>query len=200
MTKQDKILEYSMVEFAQKGFEQASTNAIAKAASLSKGLIFHYYPNKDDLFVATIEEALRRMNHDIQASLVYQSNDLFERFSELMSYKTLLLLHPDPAVTFITTLSLAADHRLRDQVRLMQEQFNGRLYQQLFEGLDLTRYRTDFTIQEMMEISLMVLQQVGHQFIQPGMTQNQLQQQLEDAMEPWIVRLQRLFLKGERHD
>lgn len=184
----------------KKGFEQASTNAIAKAASLSKGLIFHYYPNKDDLFVATIEEALRRMNHDIQASLVYQSNDLFERFSELMSYKTLLLLHPDPAVTFITTLSLAADHRLRDQVRLMQEQFNGRLYQQLFEGLDLTRYRTDFTIQEMMEISLMVLQQVGHQFIQPGMTQNQLQQQLEDAMEPWIVRLQRLFLKGERHD
>jgi TetR/AcrR family transcriptional regulator len=200
MTKQDQILDQAMLEFAQKGFENASTNSISKAAKLSKGLIFHYYPNKEDLFAATIEEALRRMNHDIQASLVYQSKDLFERFSELMSYKTLLLLHPDPAVTFITTLSLDVDHRLRDQVRSVQERFNGRLYQQLFEGLDLTGYRTDFSLQEMMEISLVVLQQVGQQLIQPGITPEQLQQQLEDAMQPWINRLQRLFFKGERHD
>jgi TetR/AcrR family transcriptional regulator len=200
MTKQDQILDQAMLEFAQKGFENASTNSISKAAKLSKGLIFHYYPNKEDLFAATIEEALRRMNHDIQVSLVYQSKDLFERFSELMSYKTLLLLHPDPAVTFITTLSLDVDHRLRDQVRSMQERFNGRLYQQLFEGLDLTGYRTDFSLQEMMEISLVVLQQVGQQLIQPGITPEQLQQQLEDAMQPWINRLKRLFFKGERHD
>jgi TetR/AcrR family transcriptional regulator len=172
MTKQDQILDQAMLEFAQKGFENASTNSISKAAKLSKGLIFHYYPNKEDLFAAAIEEALRRMNHDIQVSLVYQSRDLFERFSELMSYKTLLLLHPDPAVTFITTLSLDVDHRLRDQVRSVQERFNGRLYQQLFEGLDLTGYRTDFSLQEMMEISLVVLQQVGQQLIQPGITQS----------------------------
>lgn len=200
MTKQEQILDQAMVEFTQKGFDQASTNSISKAAKLSKGLIFHYYPSKEDLFAATIEEALRRLNEDIEHSLVYQSDDLFERFSELMAYKTLMLLHPDPAVTFITTLSLDADHRLRDQVRTMQERFNGRLFQQLFDGLDLTGYRTDFSVHEMMEVSLMVLQQVGNQLIQPGTTPNQLQQQLEEAMQPWIHRLQRLFLKGERYD
>ena len=196
MTKQEQILEYAMLEFAQKGFLDASTNSIAKAANLSKGLIFHYYPNKNSLFSAAIEEALRRLNEEVEHSLVYQSRDLFERLSELMAYKTLLLIHPDPAVTFITTLSLDADHRMRDQVRATQERFNGRLFQQLFEGLDHSLYRTDFSLEEMMNISMMVLQQVGLQMIQTGMTADQLQQQLEQAMQPWITTLQRLFLRG----
>lgn len=196
MTKQEQILEHAMVEFAQKGFHDASTNSIAKAAKLSKGLIFHYYPNKDSLFSAAIEEALKRLNQEVEQSLVYQSQDLFERLSELMAYKTLLLVHPDPAVTFITTLSLDADHRMRDQVRATQERFNGRLFQQLFEGLDHSLYRTDFTLEEMMNISIMVLQQVGQQLIQSKITTEQLQQQLEQAMQPWITTLQRLFLRG----
>ena len=159
-------------------------------------MIFHYYPNKESLFSAAIEEALRRLNDEVEHSLVYQSRDLFERISELMAYKTLLLLHPDPAVTFITTLSLDSDHRMRDQVRAMQERFNTRLFQQLFEGLDHSLYRTDFTLEEMMNISMMVLQQAGQQLIQPGMTAEQLQQQLEQVMQPWITTLQRLFLRG----
>jgi hypothetical protein len=43
---------------------------------------------------------------------------------------------------------------------------------------------------------MMVLQQVGQQMIQSGITADQLQQQLEQAMQPWITTLQRLFLRG----
>lgn len=195
MEKQLTILEHAMAEFAKYGYDKASTNRISKTANLSKGLIFHYYGSKELLFRSAIEEALRRINQEFYLHFSYESNDLFERFTELMTYKALLLTNPDPAITFITNLALDEDHDLRDQVRRIQEEKNNVLYQQLFEGLDISRYRTDFSLQEMMSISMMVLEKVGDQLLSSIVEPLQIAEQLEVAMKPWIQTLQRLFMK-----
>lgn len=44
--KQDRILNAALKEFAQKGYQNASTNEIVKEAGISKGLLFHYFNNK----------------------------------------------------------------------------------------------------------------------------------------------------------
>ena len=49
--KQEKILEAAIREFADKGFEKASTNEIIKEAGISKGILFHYFQNKKNLFL-----------------------------------------------------------------------------------------------------------------------------------------------------
>lgn len=195
MEKQLTILEHAMAEFAKYGYDNASTNRISKTANLSKGLIFHYYGSKEILFRSAIEEAVDRINQTIREQFSYESNDLFERLTELMTYKTLLLTNPDPAITFITTLALDENHELRDQVRHIQEEYNNSLFQQLFEGLDMSKYRTDFSLQEMMNISMMVLEKVGNQLLSTINEPLQISEQLEAAMKPWIQTLQRLFMK-----
>ena len=195
MEKQTTILEHAMVEFAKQGYHKASTNTISKAANLSKGLIFHYYKSKESLFRSAIEEALARLNKTFQDQFSYQSRDLFERLTELMTYKALVLRNPDPAIAFITTLGLDENHDLRTQVRKVQEDYNNELYQQLLHDLDMSEYREDFTLQEMMSISLMVLEKVGDQILNTKVEPDQLANQLEQAMKPWIQTLQRLFKK-----
>jgi TetR/AcrR family transcriptional regulator len=195
LEKNTIILEVSMLEFAKHGYKNASTNAIAKAANLSKGLIFHYYESKEALFHAAIEEAIARINETIHHSFHYQSDDLFARLNELMTYKTLLLTHPDPAVSFITTLALDDNHQLRDRVRSIQEAYNESLFNQLFTGLDMSRYRMDFTLQEMMSISMMVLEKAGEQLLLNKVSSSELATLLESTMTPWIQTLQRLFIK-----
>lgn len=195
MEKQTTILEHAMLEFAKHGYAKASTNSISKAANLSKGLIFHYYSSKDELFRSAIEEALDRINKTIHAQFSYRSRDLFERLTELMNYKTLLLTNPDPAITFITTLALDENHELRDQVRQVQENYNSVLFQQLFQELDMSSYRSDFTLQEMMTLSMMVLEKVGEKLVSSNVEPDHLAIQLEQAMKPWIQTLQRLFSK-----
>ena len=195
MEKQTTILEHAMVEFAKHGYDNASTNTISKAANLSKGLIFHYFGSKEALFRSAIEEALARINKTFQDQFSYQSRDLFERLTELMTYKALVLSNPDPAIAFITTLGLDENHDLRTQVRKVQEDFNNELYQQLLHDLDMSEYREDFTLQEMMSISLMVLEKVGDQILNTKVEPDQLANQLEQAMKPWIQTLQRLFKK-----
>ena len=195
MEKQTTILEHAMVEFAKHGYDNASTNTISKAANLSKGLIFHYFGSKEALFRSAIEEALARINKTFQDQFSYQSRDLFERLTELMTYKALVLKNPDPAIAFITTLGLDENHDLRTQVRQVQEDFNNELYQQLLHDLDMSEYREDVTPQEMMSISLMVLEKVGDQILNTKVEPDQLANQLEQAMKPWIQTLQRLFKK-----
>jgi AcrR family transcriptional regulator len=47
-----EIVEAAVLEFVDKGFENASMNSIAKRAKLSKGGIYHHFNSKDDLLLA----------------------------------------------------------------------------------------------------------------------------------------------------
>src|SRR5690625_127103 len=49
--RKDGILNAALKEFATKGFDDASTNVIAKESGISKGLLFHYVNSKKDLFL-----------------------------------------------------------------------------------------------------------------------------------------------------
>lgn len=57
-SKEQAILEAAIHEFAAKGYEQASTNQIAKQAKTSKGLVFHYFESKEKLYDACIRYAI----------------------------------------------------------------------------------------------------------------------------------------------
>ncbi|MER2064628.1 MAG: helix-turn-helix domain-containing protein, partial [Alkalibacterium sp.] len=49
-SKQEKILNAAFQEFSDKGYQQASTNRIAKQAGIGKGTLFYYFGNKEKLF------------------------------------------------------------------------------------------------------------------------------------------------------
>ena len=57
----ERILESASNEFAQKGYGSARVDAIALAAGVNKRMLYHYYGNKDALFVAVLEQAYRNI-------------------------------------------------------------------------------------------------------------------------------------------
>lgn len=59
------ILSAAEAEFAHYGLLGARVEAIAKAAGVTKGLVFHYFESKENLF----EEVLRLANEPLQAVL-----------------------------------------------------------------------------------------------------------------------------------
>ncbi|PWL41768.1 MAG: hypothetical protein DBY45_09595 [Clostridiales bacterium] len=56
----NKMIEAAIVEFGLHGYEGASTNQICAGASISKGLLYHYFKSKENLF----EETLRYCMED----------------------------------------------------------------------------------------------------------------------------------------
>ncbi len=54
----ERILEAALLEFSAHSYETASTNNISKLARLSKGTVFNYYENKENLFKKVIDYSI----------------------------------------------------------------------------------------------------------------------------------------------
>lgn len=57
-TSRNRILESAVRAFAVHGYDGASTNQICADAGISKGLLFHYFRTKENLYIDVIEHCL----------------------------------------------------------------------------------------------------------------------------------------------
>jgi AcrR family transcriptional regulator len=57
-----QLLELSTELFARHSFAELSMARIAKEAGISKALLYHYFPSKRDLFLATLSEAAEEVS------------------------------------------------------------------------------------------------------------------------------------------
>lgn len=56
-----RLLELGLVLFSKRSYDDVSTDDIAAAAGVSKGLLYHYFSGKRGYYVATIRELARRV-------------------------------------------------------------------------------------------------------------------------------------------
>src|SRR5580704_2781341 len=47
--------------FAARAYDEVSIDELARAAGVSKGLLYHYFPTKRDFYIATVREASRQL-------------------------------------------------------------------------------------------------------------------------------------------
>jgi AcrR family transcriptional regulator len=57
--RREQILEAALAEFAARGLEGGSTEAIAKAVGISQPYVFRLFGTKKELFIATIDRCMR---------------------------------------------------------------------------------------------------------------------------------------------
>lgn len=88
-SKEKAILAAAIHEFAVNGFDQASTNQIAKASGASKGLIFHYYDSKEKLFEASVNEAIDFSMKKFDFRTWDLTDDLIKKLSVLCEQEVL---------------------------------------------------------------------------------------------------------------
>nr|WP_276580163.1 TetR family transcriptional regulator [Lacticaseibacillus parakribbianus] len=94
----------AMHEFARAGYRDAKTDVIAKEAGVSKGLVFHYFQSKANLYVAAVRWTLQRINAIADWTVWQKAPDLPTMVRRAMRYKLKLQVeYPDEFA-----LSLAA--------------------------------------------------------------------------------------------
>jgi len=57
--RKQQILEAALEIFAQKGYHQASISQIASEANMSKGLLYNYFENKEQLLIKVMEDGIQ---------------------------------------------------------------------------------------------------------------------------------------------
>jgi AcrR family transcriptional regulator len=64
-----RILRAARACFLEKGVDGSSLRAVAKDAGTSIGMIYYYFPTKDDLFFAVVEQTYEKLLADLEQAL-----------------------------------------------------------------------------------------------------------------------------------
>lgn len=65
--KKDRIIDAAINEFIKEGFSGASTNIIVKNAEISKGALFNYFENKENLFMYIFNDNIQKVGLNFQS-------------------------------------------------------------------------------------------------------------------------------------
>ena len=80
-------MDSALTEFSKKGYGASSINTICSAENISKGIIYHYFSTKDDLFLACVEECFTLLTEYLKTGLCSEEEGAAERLEEYFSVR-----------------------------------------------------------------------------------------------------------------
>lgn len=105
--KRERILKAAYIEFAENGYEKASTNRIVKAAGIGKGMLFYYFNNKKDLYLYLINYALDIVTNEFLLQIEEDIPDLIDRLRHISRLKWEYFIKYPELNQFLGTMLLA---------------------------------------------------------------------------------------------
>jgi AcrR family transcriptional regulator len=69
LARQEEILETATELFAEHGFSDAVTQALAERLGVGKGTIYRHFPSKRALFLAATDRVMRRLQEEVNAAV-----------------------------------------------------------------------------------------------------------------------------------
>ena len=150
--KQRVILNAALKEFADKGYEQASTNKIVKDAGIGKGMLFYYFTTKKKLYSYLVDYCIDILEKEYLERVDYSDTDLFERLKIVSKVKWEFLLTYPEEINFISTLFMKnpdqLENGLNERFHAIQEKWTSVLY----ENIDFSLFRTDVDSKKAFEL------------------------------------------------
>lgn len=119
--RRKQLLSVALDEFITKGFYGTSTRSICRKAGISSGLLFHYFPNKESIYLELVKIGVEKMHIDtvkaMQAPKEYLFQTLLGIFEQLENnsfYRKMFVFidnaqHVDTGIEEVRTLLDKAD-------------------------------------------------------------------------------------------
>lgn len=81
--KQDRMINAALKVFAMNGYRHASTDDMVREASISKGLLFHYFGSKLGVYTFVYDYSVRYLALELRSNVNKNETDLFELMKQV---------------------------------------------------------------------------------------------------------------------
>ncbi len=188
--KEQAMIAASLKLFGNKGFAATKMEDLAKEAGVSKGLLFHYFGNKTNLYLATYEHARQFFYQHIDPEAWSAANDFSEMVEQSMRRKLELQIHNPLEFNFLFR-SLSELQQLPEGIKSqlavkMQEEYQVTL-QLITPVLDRMEIAAPYTREDVLRVLYFVVQGET-EAIQREMSQHPEWTTLEQ-LEPMVKRM-----------
>jgi AcrR family transcriptional regulator len=123
-----QLVELGSKLFSARTYDEVSIDELARAAGISKGLLYHYFPTKRDFYVATVRDAAKDL---LDRTFLSSDRDPIERLQGGLDAFIEYVSDRGPAYTSLLRSGIGADLEVARIVDETREAFCTRL----IEGL-----------------------------------------------------------------
>ncbi|MFT9816304.1 MULTISPECIES: TetR/AcrR family transcriptional regulator [unclassified Lysinibacillus] len=146
--RRNAILNAALKEFSSQGYDNASTNVIAKEAGISKALMFHYVSSKQELFLVVYDYFSDLIKKEYFELMNYDTKDIFDRLrqSYLLQIK---LSEKSPWILEFNKLSGTTNsNEVNEELENRTNKEHSSCYPKLFDEIDEDKFRKGLDIEK----------------------------------------------------
>ena len=163
--KRDQIFRSALREFAEKGYESASTNSITDEAGISKGLLFHYFGSKKDLYLSVLDHCVRYYQAFYEHRASEFSSDIFDRMLQASALKIEMLRSSPDTYRVLTEAFVNTPGDIGFEVLEIRKKALTEGFATLCGGLDLSRLRNGIEPSRVLELLMAVSEALISKYI-----------------------------------
>ena len=150
--KQLKILNAAFQEFAEKGYNQASTNRIVKEAGIGKGMLFYYFKSKKELYHYLVEYGKNFVLNEYLNKIDESETDFIKRYQQAGQTKMAAYAKCPNIFNFLGSIYLNKEYLLSAELESQMIAAQKLGYSKLFTNIDTSLFREDVAAEQVIKL------------------------------------------------
>lgn len=128
----EKIIQAAIVEFGMKSYETASLNTICSENNISKGLIYHNFQNKDELYLICVKRCYDELTLHMQKT-VFESDNVRENLERILKERQKFFEeYPNYKKIFFNSILVPPGHLVK-RLKEIRSEYDNYLKRQYIE-------------------------------------------------------------------
>lgn len=159
----EQIVSAAVEEFGMHSYSEASLNEISKRGGLSKGIIYHYFKDKDELYLVCVRACFTSLL-DFLGGIEFTLSRVEESMEKYLSSRQEFFKENPYYSTIFTNALLQPPKHLKDEIRDITaelESFNVAFYERILDHVEL---KEDVTRQEAVDYFMLFQESFNHHF------------------------------------
>ncbi|QTD41812.1 TetR/AcrR family transcriptional regulator [Sporosarcina sp. Te-1] len=146
--RRNAILNAALKEFSTQGYDNASTNVIAKEAGISKALMFHYVGNKQELFLVVYDYFSDLIKKEYLELMNYNVKDIFDRLRQSFHLQ-IKLSEKHPWILEFNKLSRTTNsNEINEELKNRWCKEHSSCCPNLFDEIDEAKFRKELDVEK----------------------------------------------------
>ncbi|WP_240620127.1 TetR/AcrR family transcriptional regulator [Peribacillus acanthi] len=150
--KENRIVNAATKIFAENGYQKASTNDIVKVAEISKGLLFHYFKSKKDLYLSLFHHLTDLLAQEIYNVFDWKERDIFMTIRQVTLIKFELFKKYPEMINFLISVNNEESLVVKEDINQLKEKLTGISFNNLFSDIDLSKFKEGIDVAKAIEV------------------------------------------------
>lgn len=162
--KRQAIINAALREFSLNNYATASTNKIVSNANISKGILYHYFGSKKNLYLFLYDYTTTKFSEALNRQIDLAEPDIFKRYEQIMKIKVDLMKQYHALFDFLKKAYAETSSEVRDELNHYNAAFQKNAYVTAFEGIDTSLFRENLDIKKAIDTIQWVTDGISHRY------------------------------------